>query len=58
MQAAHKPAKNHWSLTAGTLTTLLVFGPIVLCRAGRRALRDASYSVVVSVGCFLIMALT
>src|SRR5690606_8885164 len=46
-------------LTAGTLTTLLVFGPIVFVQGLAAALfRDLSYSVVVSVGASLVMALT
>lgn len=46
-------------LTAGTLTTLLVFGPIVFVQGLAAALfRDLSYSVVLSVGASLIMALT
>lgn len=46
-------------LTAGTLTTLLVFGPIVFVQGLAAALfRDLSYSVVLSVGASLIVALT
>lgn len=46
-------------LTAGTLTTLLVFGPIVFVQGLAAALfRDLSYSVVLSVGASLIIALT
>jgi HAE1 family hydrophobic/amphiphilic exporter-1 len=46
-------------LTAGTLTTLLVFGPIVFVQGLAAALfRDLSFSVVLSVGASLIMALT
>jgi HAE1 family hydrophobic/amphiphilic exporter-1 len=46
-------------LTAGTLTTLLVFGPIVFVRGLAAALfRDLSLSVVMSVGASLILALT
>ena len=46
-------------LTAGTLTTLLVFGPIVFVQGLAAALfRDLSLSVVVSVGASLILALT
>ncbi|HET9065569.1 MAG TPA: efflux RND transporter permease subunit [Gemmatimonadales bacterium] len=46
-------------LIAGTLTTLLVFGPIVFVQGLAAALfRDLSLSVVVSVGAALILALT
>ncbi|HEU4570099.1 MAG TPA: efflux RND transporter permease subunit [Gemmatimonadales bacterium] len=46
-------------LIAGTLTTLLVFGPIVFVRGLAAALfRDLSISVVASVGASLILALT
>ena len=46
-------------LTAGTLTTLLVFGPIVFVEGLAAALfRDLSLSVVTSVGASLILALT
>jgi HAE1 family hydrophobic/amphiphilic exporter-1 len=46
-------------LTAGTLTTLLVFGPIVFVQGLAAALfRDLSLSVVASVGASLILALT
>jgi HAE1 family hydrophobic/amphiphilic exporter-1 len=46
-------------LTAGTLTTLLVFGPIVFVQGLAAALfRDLSLSVVMSVGASLILALT
>jgi HAE1 family hydrophobic/amphiphilic exporter-1 len=46
-------------LIAGTLTTLLVFGPIVFVRGLAAALfRDLSLSVVMSVGASLILALT
>jgi HAE1 family hydrophobic/amphiphilic exporter-1 len=46
-------------LIAGTLTTLLVFGPIVFVRGLAAALfRDLSLSVVTSVGASLILALT
>ncbi len=46
-------------LTAGTLTTLLVFGPIVFVQGLAAALfRDLSYSVVLSVAASLIIALT
>lgn len=46
-------------LTAGTLTTLLVFGPIVFVQGLAAALfRDLSYSVVMSVAASLVMALT
>lgn len=46
-------------LTAGTLTTLLVFGPIVFVQGLAAALfRDLSLSVVTSVGASLILALT
>jgi len=46
-------------LIAGTLTTLLVFGPIIFVRGLAAALfRDLSLSVVASVGASLILALT
>ncbi len=46
-------------LIAGTLTTLLVFGPIVFVRGLAAALfRDLSLSVVTSVGASLLLALT
>jgi HAE1 family hydrophobic/amphiphilic exporter-1 len=46
-------------LTAGTLTTLLVFGPIVFVEGLAAALfRDLSLSVVTSVGASLVLALT
>src|SRR5688572_29428664 len=46
-------------LTAGTLTTLLVFGPIIFVKGLAAALfRDLSLSVVTSVGASLILALT
>lgn len=46
-------------LTAGTITTLLVFGPIIFVRGLAAALfRDLSLSVVTSVGASLILALT
>jgi len=46
-------------LTAGTLTTLLVFGPIVFVEGlGAALFRDLSLSVVLSVGASLILALT
>lgn len=46
-------------LIAGTLTTLLVFGPIIFVRGLAAALfRDLSLSVVTSVGASLILALT
>ena len=46
-------------LTAGTLTTLLVFGPIVFVQGLAAALfRDLSLSVVASVGASLLLALT
>src|SRR6478609_4689194 len=46
-------------LIAGTLTTLLVFGPIVFVKGLAAALfRDLSLSVVASVGASLILALT
>jgi HAE1 family hydrophobic/amphiphilic exporter-1 len=46
-------------LIAGTLTTLLVFGPIVFVKGLAAALfRDLSLSVVTSVGASLILALT
>jgi HAE1 family hydrophobic/amphiphilic exporter-1 len=46
-------------LFAGTLTTVLVFGPIVFVRGLAAALfRDLSLSVVASVGASLVLALT
>jgi len=46
-------------LIAGTLTTLLVFGPIVFVRGLAAALfRDLSLSVVTSLGASLVLALT
>src|SRR4030095_13703592 len=46
-------------LTAGTIATLLVFGPIIFVRGLAAALfRDLSLSVVMSVGASLILALT
>ena len=46
-------------LIAGTLTTLLVFGPIIFVKGLAAALfRDLSWSVVASVGGSLILALT
>lgn len=46
-------------LIAGTLTTLLVFGPIVFVRGLAAALfRDLSLSVVASLGASLLLALT
>lgn len=46
-------------LLAGTLTTLLVFGPIIFVRGLAAALfRDLSLSVVTSVGASLVLALT
>lgn len=46
-------------LIAGTLTTLLVFGPIIFVRGLAAALfRDLSLSVVMSVGASLVLALT
>src|SRR5262249_28254323 len=46
-------------LIAGTLTTLLVFGPIVFVQGLAAALfRDLSLSVVMSVGASLVLALT
>lgn len=46
-------------LVAGTLTTLLVFGPIIFVRGLAAALfRDLSLAVVTSVGASLILALT
>jgi HAE1 family hydrophobic/amphiphilic exporter-1 len=46
-------------LIAGTLTTLLVFGPIIFVRGLAAALfRDLSLSVVTSVGASLLLALT
>jgi HAE1 family hydrophobic/amphiphilic exporter-1 len=46
-------------LTAGTLTTLLVFGPIVFVRGlGAALFRDLSLSVVTTVAASLVLALT
>ncbi len=46
-------------LTAGTLTTILVFGPIVFVEGlGAALFRDLSLSVVLSVGASLVLALT
>jgi hydrophobic/amphiphilic exporter-1 (mainly G- bacteria), HAE1 family len=46
-------------LFAGTLTTLLVFGPIIFVQGLAAALfRDLSLSVVMSVGASLMLALT
>jgi hydrophobic/amphiphilic exporter-1 (mainly G- bacteria), HAE1 family len=46
-------------LVAGTLTTLLVFGPIVFVRGLAAALfRDLSLSVVATLGASLVLALT
>lgn len=46
-------------LFAGTLTTLLVFGPIIFVKGLAAALfRDLSLSVVTSVGASLVLALT
>ena len=46
-------------LIAGTLTTLLVFGPIIFVKGLAAALfRDLSWSVVMSVGGSLLLALT
>jgi hydrophobic/amphiphilic exporter-1 (mainly G- bacteria), HAE1 family len=46
-------------LTAGTLTTLLVFGPVIFVQGLAAALfRDLSLSVVTSVAASLILALT
>ena len=46
-------------LIAGTLTTMLVFGPIVFVRGLAAALfRDLSLSVVISLGASLVLALT
>jgi HAE1 family hydrophobic/amphiphilic exporter-1 len=58
---AAREATNEVSgpLIAGTLTTLLVFGPIVFVQGLAAALfRDLSLSVVVSVAASLILALT
>ncbi len=54
-----RPTRLSGPLIAGTLTTLLVFGPIVFVQGLAAALfRDLSFSVVVSVGASLILALT
>jgi HAE1 family hydrophobic/amphiphilic exporter-1 len=46
-------------LTAGTLTTVLVFGPIVFVQGlGAALFRDLSLSVVMSVGASLVLAVT
>jgi HAE1 family hydrophobic/amphiphilic exporter-1 len=46
-------------LIAGTLTTILVFGPVVFVRGlGAALFRDLSLSVVTTVGASLVLALT
>ena len=59
-QAAKEAAESVASpLTAGTLTTMMVFGPIIFVEGLAAALfRDLSLSVVLSVGASLILALT
>jgi HAE1 family hydrophobic/amphiphilic exporter-1 len=60
LQAAREAAEElAGPLIAGTLTTVLVFGPIVFVRGLAAALfRDLSISVVASLGASLILALT
>jgi HAE1 family hydrophobic/amphiphilic exporter-1 len=60
LDAALKAAEEvSGPLTAGTLTTLLVFGPIVFVRGlGAALFRDLSLSVVTTVAASLILALT
>ena len=60
VEAALKAAEEvAGPLTAGTLTTLLVFGPIVFVRGlGAALFRDLSLSVVTTVAASLILALT
>lgn len=59
-QAAREAAEQVASpLTAGTLTTMMVFGPIIFVEGLAAALfRDLSLSVVLAVGASLILALT
>ncbi len=60
LEAARRAAEEvAGPLTAGTLTTLLVFGPIVFVRGlGAALFRDLSLSVVTTVGASLLLALT
>jgi HAE1 family hydrophobic/amphiphilic exporter-1 len=60
LEAARRAAEEvAGPLTAGTLTTLLVFGPIVFVRGlGAALFRDLSLSVVTTVAASLILALT
>lgn len=59
-EAAKEAAESVASpLTAGTLTTMMVFGPIIFVEGLAAALfRDLSLSVVLAVGASLILALT
>lgn len=59
-QAAKEAAEQVTSpLTAGTLTTMMVFGPIIFVQGLAAALfRDLSLSVVLAVGASLVLALT
>lgn len=59
-EAARQAAEEVTSpLTAGTLTTMMVFGPIVFVQGLAAALfRDLSLSVVLAVGASLVLALT
>ena len=57
--ARHAAEEVAGPLIAGTLTTLLVFGPVVFVRGlGAALFRDLALSVVVTVGASLILALT
>lgn len=58
--AARQAAEEVTSpLTAGTLTTMMVFGPVVFVQGLAAALfRDLSLSVVLAVGASLVLALT
>lgn len=59
-EAAKEAAEQVTSpLTAGTLTTMMVFGPIIFVQGLAAALfRDLSLSVVLAVGASLVLALT
>lgn len=59
-EAAREAAEQVTSpLTAGTLTTMMVFGPIIFVEGLAAALfRDLSLSVVLAVGASLVLALT
>lgn len=60
IEAARRAAEEvAGPLTAGTLTTLLVFGPIVFVQGlGAALFRDLSLSVVTSLSASLVLALT